>query len=300
MLKNHTKFYLYGFTLGDCIMGIDYTGGTVSIFQKHIDIKTYKVPYKCGPRNYDIDRKKAKKEREENNIEYKKRSNNLGRARQRVFEIVNANVTPHTKFLTLTCRENILDYVKIKRMFTTFVQAMKREGYQLRYVGVLEHQINRGLKNGDKGAYHIHLVVFNNEKIPFELINKHWDGFTDIHVLNGLRYGSEEKIRNVGAYVCKYITKEACTEYMSHVYFCSKGLLKPIKVSMPIVKLDNGEFVKDYSTKFYDTYSELLQHYKFNKNHYSYEFSYTVKNPTTGHLTDIHQKISYSRGDLIA
>ena len=141
---------------------MEYKGGSVTVFMNCIEIKTYSLPYKCGSRDYEIN-----KDKNNANSEYIKRSDNLSRARKKIFSIVNANLTSHTKFLTLTCRENILDYSKIKRMFTTFVQAMKREGFKLRYLGVLEHQLERGKKNGDSGAYHIHLVIFNDEYIPF-------------------------------------------------------------------------------------------------------------------------------------
>ena len=173
------------------------TSGCVRVFNDYIEVKEYKNHYSCGPRDYEIKREDKKKERKNNNIEFVKESKNLKRAQQNVRDIINANILPHSKFLTLTCKDNILEYSKIKRMFTTFVQAMKREGFTLRYLGVLEHQKARGLKNNDEGALHIHLIVFNDEFIPFEIINKHWNGYTDIHILNGLRVKDNQKINKL-------------------------------------------------------------------------------------------------------
>lgn len=166
-----------------------------------------------------------------------KREDNLYRARKNVRQIIWCNLTPHTKFLTLTYSETMLDMKKFKRDFQTFCQSMKRQGYPLRYLYVLERQIKRGMKEGNEGTIHAHLVVFNDEKIPLKVIQKAWPhGRTEIHILKGLRwdrdgngYRKGDKVRDVGAYVCKYITKEAALEWGSKTYKCSLNLKRPIE-----------------------------------------------------------------------
>ncbi len=158
-------------------------------------------------------------------IEKEKRIDNLSRARQSVRRLIWCNLTPHTKFLTLTTKENISDRKVFKRMFTTFLQQMKRYGYPLKYLYVLEYQ--------KRGALHAHLVVFNDEKIPLKILKKAWHyGRSDIKMLNGLKYGSNEKVNDVGAYVCKYITKDTVENLGEHCYECSQGLNRPITFNL--------------------------------------------------------------------
>lgn len=157
-----------------------------------------------------------------------KREDNLLRARQSVRRIIWSNLEPHSKFLTLTYAETQLDVKVFQRHFTTFIQNMKRNGYKLRYLYVLERQKKRGKKEGNIGTVHAHLVVFNDEFIPHELITKCWgQGNIDIHMIDGLREENGEKVKDVGAYVCKYLTKDAELEWGSRSFRCSKGLKRP-------------------------------------------------------------------------
>ncbi len=157
-----------------------------------------------------------------------KREDNLYRARQSVRRIIWSNIEPHSKFLTLTYAETQLDLKVFQRHFTTFLQNMKRNGFPLRYLYVLERQKKRGKKEGNIGTIHAHVVVFNDEYIPYELITKCWgQGNIDIHMINGLREENGEKVNDVGAYVCKYLTKDSTIEWGSRSYRCSKGLKRP-------------------------------------------------------------------------
>lgn len=157
-----------------------------------------------------------------------KREDNLFRARQSVRRIIWANLEPHSKFLTLTYANTQLDIEVFERHFTTFLQNMKRHGYKLRYLCVIERQKKRGKKEGNIGTVHPHVVVFNDEYIPFELITKCWGkGNIDIHMIDGLREENGEKVKDVGAYVCKYLTKDAELEWGSRSFRCSKGLKRP-------------------------------------------------------------------------
>lgn len=187
----------------------------------NIEFYKYQLPIQC-----DFERKhKVTKNKPPAEVKVVRRTDNLSRARQTVRRIIWANLTPHTKFLTLTVKENVTDVKEFRRMYTTFLQAMKREGYDLDYLYVLERQ--------KRGAIHAHCVIFNDEKIPLKILKKCWHyGRSEIKILNGLKYKSEERICDVGAYVCKYITKESVTEWGSRTYNCSKGLKRPIEISL--------------------------------------------------------------------
>lgn len=214
---------------------VKYTTGKLIVSGNKLELIQYSMPVRSDTRDYEIKKNK--------NSGNEKRLDNLLRARQNVRQIVWCNVTPHSKFLTLTTSDIVLDKKIFKRRLTTFFQAMKREDFALRYLGVLERQKERGIKEGNLGSIHAHLIIFNDEYIPFEIINKHWQGMTDIKVLNGLKYNDNEKIRDIGAYVCKYITKEACQEWGSRSYFCSNGLKRPYSIQQIVYKNEVGEYI---------------------------------------------------------
>lgn len=186
-----------------------------------VEFYKYSIPIRCDyVRSHSIFKIKP-----DSNEGYERRIDNLARARQNVRRIIWANLTPHTKFLTLTVKDNITEVKAFKRMFTTFLQAMKRKGYDLEYLYVLERQ--------KRGAIHAHCVVFNNEKIPLKVLKECWHyGRSEIKILNGLKYKDKEKIVDVGAYVCKYITKESVTEWGSRTYNCSLGLKRSKDISL--------------------------------------------------------------------
>lgn len=150
-----------------------------------------------------------------------KRLDNLYRARQNIRRLVWCNITKQfTKMITLTYADTILDAKTVKLHVRRFVQQMRRFGYSMRYLYVLEHQTKRGQKEGNAGCLHVHMFLFDDEKVSLDHLNRAWKhGQTDIKVLRN--------IRNSGAYVCKYITKENFAEYGCHVYGCSRGLKRP-------------------------------------------------------------------------
>lgn len=191
-----------------------------------VEVYKYANPIRCGySRGYQIER------REEPG---KKRSGNLLRAQRTVRQLVWANLSRYTKFLTLTYSETVLDYEVFKVNFKAFKVAMRRKGYNLRYLYVLEHQKSRGENEGNDGCLHCHLVIFNDEYIPYQDIRHCWPyGNIDIHVLKGTRYEnnhrSAEKINDLAAYVSKYITKETVALPGDRCYSCSTGLKRPIE-----------------------------------------------------------------------
>lgn len=146
-----------------------------------------------------------------------KREGNLYRARQNVRRIIWSNMGKYTKFLTLTYRDTVLDVKKVRKDVTTFVKAMRRLGYDMKYLYILEHQLERGIREGNAGCIHVHMVVFVDRFIPKEDLTRCWKhGFVDINAI--------DDVKNLGAYVCKYITKDNMSDFGSHTYSCSLGL----------------------------------------------------------------------------
>lgn len=196
-----------------------------------VEVYGYKVPVRVGEtRKHNI----IKSLPDENT---EKRKDNLYRARQTVRRIIWSNQSKYTKFVTLTYAKTILDLNKVKRNITTFVQAMRRLGYDMKYLYVLEHQKERGLKEGNEGCLHIHMIIFIDQYIPYQDLNKCWKyGQTDINAI--------DDVRNLGAYVCKYITKENIAEFGMRSFSCSLGL-------------DHGKVERFYVGQYSDTVTNV-------------------------------------------
>lgn len=148
-----------------------------------------------------------------------KRDDNLRRSRQMLRRLIWCNMKHYSKFLTLTYAENMQDINVFRSDWHRFIQNLRRKGIKLEYLYVLEYQ--------ERGAIHAHVVIFNNEKLPLEAITNAWGkGFVK---LNRIR-----DIKNLGAYVCKYLTKETVAAYGSHSYYCSIGLERPREIKIDI------------------------------------------------------------------
>lgn len=145
---------------------------------------------------------------------------NLIRARQDIRRVIWCNQTKYSKFVTLTYGDTNLDYDKLLYDFKQFIKKLRRRGYNCPYVWVSEHQKERGIKEGNDGSLHVHAVLFTDEYIANNVISECWGlGFTKIN--------SIKHVKNLAAYVCKYLTKEEFNLYNKHSYHISRGLKKP-------------------------------------------------------------------------
>lgn len=143
-----------------------------------------------------------------------KNERNLQRARQNLRRIVWSNNNKFTKFLTLTYKANMQDLKIFYKDWQSFTRNLKRNGIQLKYLYVIEYQ--------ERGAIHCHCVIFNQEYIPTKVIENAWGkGFVKLNCI--------KDVDNLGAYVCKYLTKKTLSEYCSKSYHTSRGLKKPIE-----------------------------------------------------------------------
>ncbi len=146
---------------------------------------------------------------------------NLVRARQEIRRIVWCNETKYSKFVTLTYKETCLDYDQMLYDFKQFIKKLRRRGYNLPYIWITEHQKERGIKEGNEGSLHIHVVLFTDDFISNSIIAECWGlGFTKINAI--------EHVNNLAAYVCKYLTKEEFDLYGKHSYHVSRGLKRPV------------------------------------------------------------------------
>ena len=187
-----------------------------------VELFFYKVPVKCG---FKIDKNNTDKVEIDENIkiddeEKTKRLSNVLRARKNIRRIIWSNQGKYTKFVTLTYANTVLDIDNVRYDVFKFVKNMKNKGYDMKYLYVLENQRERGEKEGNEGSLHVHMVLFIDKYIPFEDINKSWrKGSTHISAI--------EDIEDLGAYVCKYITKDNLSDFGKRCYSCSLGLDRP-------------------------------------------------------------------------
>lgn len=136
-------------------------------------------------------------------------------------DTINSNITPYSKFITLTTAETCLDRETFITWFNTFrVQFQRKFGYKLPYVGIMERQKKRGIKEDNLGSWHIHLAVFIQQKLDLDLLISCWTrGNLNI-----------EKVHSgdIGLYMMKYLSKDnEDIEKNKKVLFKSLNLKEP-------------------------------------------------------------------------
>ncbi|GFP78564.1 rolling circle replication-associated protein [Clostridium fungisolvens] len=178
----------------------------------------------------------------------------MDRAKRDVRRLINANIGQYSKFVTLTFMDNVTDIKKANYEFKKFKQRL--EGYlnhKLQYVAVIEFQ--------KRGSIHYHVVMFNAPYIKTKKLGEIWgNGFVKINQI--------DKVDNVGAYVCKYMTKTDDERlYGEKMYFSSRGLEKPFEIkekdrvdslatSLPVSSLTyESTFTNEYNSVVYKQYN---------------------------------------------
>ena len=107
-----------------------------------VELYVYSQSIKCGhERGYDI----VRRDKTVASEPLEKREDNMYRSRQNVRHIIWANMGRYTKFVTLTYAETVLDRKRVRRDITTFVQAMRRLGYD----NIYQSQIWKSVGNMD-------------------------------------------------------------------------------------------------------------------------------------------------------
>lgn len=190
--------------------------------------------------HYNYETMEKKYDREKPDDWNGKREENLSRARQTIRRLIWANLTRYSKFLTLTYAENMQDLERFYYDWKIFTTAMRRKGHDLKYLYVLEYQ--------ERGAIHAHVVLFGDKFIPWQDITDNWrHGIINIHKIRD--------IGNLGAYVCKYLTKNTLAEYNSKSYHCSRGLNRPVERKITLDEEETANFLSGLLSKGHMVYS---------------------------------------------
>jgi len=142
-------------------------------------------------------------ERNNKRQEGEKRQDSITRTRNNFIDYIETNKTQYTKLLTLTTKEPIYNEQEFRKHLQTFFRSFNNYfDISIRYAYVLEGQKKRQETYSLPYApLHAHILIFNNQKFPFEQLKKLWPlGSVDIH--------RAKHIKQLGRYMAKYLTKE--------------------------------------------------------------------------------------------
>lgn len=202
----------------------------------------------------------------DNKQKIKNREKVLSRARRDLRRLINANVGRYgdctAKFFTFTFAKNVQDLQVANNEWKKFIKRLNyRYKINSKYVVVVEFQ--------KRGAIHYHAVFFNLPYIPVDDLAKVWrNGFVWVNKI--------DDVDNVGAYICKYITKDSIDDRLQgkKCYFSSRGLYKPVELRdekkigeilarlSPINIVYNVVFENEYNTIHYIQYNTKKLHSK--------------------------------------
>jgi hypothetical protein len=187
---------------------------------KVLELYVYETSIAKG---YKMDRGKNPGRAVEASEEDKERNRTLvlARAQKRVRRLINANRGEDTKFLTLTYAENIQDLDRTNADFNLFIKRLRYHFGKFGWLVVPEFQ--------KRGAVHYHVVTFGLGYVPNATLRNIWGhGFVRINRCND--------VTNLGAYVCKYMTKqprEVDKLRGRKSWWSSRGLREPEEITDP-------------------------------------------------------------------
>lgn len=169
----------------------------------------------------------------------KSRMQSMQRASSQLRRLINRNIRrwykPNGKayppvFATFTFKNNVFDIPTANIIFSKFIKRLNyfitdgTKNAQLKYVVVTEFQdLNR------KGVIHYHTIFFNLPYVWGDKLADIWDqGMVDIKLV--------QKIKNLGAYITKYLSKNFEDERLDghKKYFSSRKLIKPVEIKNPV------------------------------------------------------------------
>lgn len=173
----------------------------------------------------------------------KNREKVLSRARKDLRRIINCNIQKYSKFLTLTFKDNVQDLDYANNEFKNFIKRLNYHyGIKIKYTAVIEFQ--------KRGAIHYHCILYNLvQKINVQELQEIWKhGFIKIN--------SIDNVDNVGAYVCKYMTKTDDDRLLGRrMYFNSRGLNRPQEIKEPDLIAQLQRSLLNQAPKYENTFT---------------------------------------------
>lgn len=179
----------------------------------------------------------------------KNREKVFKRARTELRRLINSNVEDDSKFLTLTFKDNVIDLDYANNEFKKFIKRLNYHfNIKVKYSCVIEFQ--------KRGAIHYHVILYNlSGRVDLHKLSDVWGhGFIKLNKIKG--------VDNVGAYICKYMTKTDDKRLEGRkMYFNSRSLNKPIEIKEPelvrAVESSLQNQVPKYENSFSNEYNSI-------------------------------------------
>ena len=180
-------------------------------------------------------------------IQKQKAQSSLSRTRNEMRRKINANPTLLT-FLTLTFAKSMPEVKKANIIFNRFILRMRKKIPDFKYIAVIEFQQDEDYHGNIKpegGSVHYHLLCdLDISELTTKAKTRAYErDFAQNHWKNGfVTIKPAEHVDNMGAYFCKYLSKDMFDERMfrKKKYFCSQNLNKPT-----VLKGDKARFLLD-------------------------------------------------------
>lgn len=211
-----------------------------------IEVYEYEKSVICG---YSDNRKIGRRGQASEDEKEKNRDKVLSRARRDLRRLINSNMQKYSKFLTLTFKDNVCDLDYSNYEFNKFIKRLNYHyGIKVKYSCVIEFQ--------KRGAIHYHVVLYNlTRKLDI-------DDFTSLWGHGFIKINSIDNVDNVGAYVCKYMTKTDDDRLLGRkMYFNSRGLNKPLEIKenqlIDAVQSSLSSNSLTYENKFSNDYNSI-------------------------------------------
>jgi len=161
-----------------------------------------------GGRNHEGDEERKDEYRQQRNM----------RCRREIIRLATSNFDVEgCTFATFTFAENLTNVRLANAHFKRFIQRLRRRYGDFKYLAVIEFQ--------KRGAVHYH-CIFTIPYIPNAELRDVWShGFVKIT--------AAKHVDNIGAYVVKYMTKNAYDERLDgqKAYLTSRNLEKPVELT---------------------------------------------------------------------
>lgn len=172
-----------------------------------------------------------------------RRADNVKRARTVVRRLVVGNGEIRPIFLTLTYAENMQNRQQAVDDVAHFIRRLRVWYPRIGYVYTLELQT--------RGAWHIHILLFGKEFIPWQLMQHMWNN-------GSIKVKAVHDALHAANYITKYMTKTYDVNGKGQrMYSVSKNLLRPATFWGIIGLLeDKGAIVSEHV--YSDAYGTLI------------------------------------------
>lgn len=203
----------------------------------------------------------------------KNREITLNRARKDIRRLINSNVGKYgemAKFVTLTFADNVTDVETANYEFKKYVKRLNYEVFNskkgiLKYTAVPEVQ--------KRGAIHYHCIFYNMPYVKHSQLLELWNVGNEVQK-GSLNVKKIEHVDNIGAYVCKYLTKDTSSVFEGKkCYFNSRGLYKPEEIykekevaSFVEELTTSNDYKLTYNSSYSNDYTGNIEYMQYAKN----------------------------------